>query len=102
MSDLRKKILQKMSDHVLASFATVTEDGKPWTRYVVVKADDQMNIWFATLKIHGKYTRLIKIRKFIWCSVSPIRKQLYLGSKFRDMLKYLKMPRQKRTFGTIF
>ena len=39
-----------MNEHTLASFATITEDGKPWTRYVVVKADDQMNVWFATFK----------------------------------------------------
>ena len=50
MRDLQDKILQKINEHTLASFATITEDGKPWTRYVVVKADDQMNIWFATFK----------------------------------------------------
>ena len=48
MSDLKDKIFEKMKEHTLASFATVTEDGKPWTRYVVVKADEQLNIWFAT------------------------------------------------------
>jgi general stress protein 26 len=60
MSDLRKKILQKMNEHVLASFATITEDGKPWTRYVVVKADDQMNIWFATFKNSRKIQQIDK------------------------------------------
>ena len=50
MSDLKEKILEKMKEHTLASFATIAEDGKPWTRYVVVKADDQLNIWFATFK----------------------------------------------------
>ncbi len=48
MSELKDKIFEKMKEHTLASFATVTEDGKPWTRYVVVKADEQLNIWFAT------------------------------------------------------
>ena len=48
MSDLKAKILEKMNDYTLASFATITGDGKPWNRYVVVKADEQMNIWFAT------------------------------------------------------
>ena len=50
MSDLKAKILEKMKEHTLASFATLTEDAKPWTRYVVINADDQMNIWFATFK----------------------------------------------------
>ena len=44
MSDFKGKILEKMKAPTLASFATITEDGKPWTRYVVVKADDQLNI----------------------------------------------------------
>ena len=48
MNELESKILSKMGHHTLASFATITEDGKPWSRYVVVKADDQLNIWFAT------------------------------------------------------
>ena len=49
-----------MNEHVLASFATLTEDGKPWTRYVVVKADDQMNIWFATFKNSRKIQQIDK------------------------------------------
>lgn len=60
MSDLKDKIRQKMNDHTLASFATIAEDGKPWTRYVVVKADDQMNIWFATFKNSRKIHQIGK------------------------------------------
>ncbi|UCF94354.1 MAG: pyridoxamine 5'-phosphate oxidase family protein [Desulfobacterales bacterium] len=50
MNDLQAKILTKMQELTLAALATTTEDGKPWTRYVVVRADEQMNIWFATFK----------------------------------------------------
>ena len=50
MNDLKSKILEKMKAPTLASFASITTDGKPWARYVVVKADDDMNIWFATFK----------------------------------------------------
>lgn len=50
MSEIKEKILAKMKDHTLAAFATVTADNQPWTRYVVTRADDQMNIWFATFK----------------------------------------------------
>ena len=60
MSDLKEKILEKMKEHTLASFATVSEDGKPWTRYVVVKADDQLNIWFATFKNSRKTLQVVK------------------------------------------
>ena len=60
MSDLKEKILQKMNEHVLASFATITEDGKPCTRYVVVKADDKLNIWFATFKNSRKIQQIDK------------------------------------------
>lgn len=60
MIDLKDKILKKMNEHTLASFATIAEDGTPWTRYVVVKADDQMNIWFATFKNSRKIRQIAK------------------------------------------
>ena len=58
MSDLKAKILEKMKTHTLASFATVTDERKPWTRYVVISADDQMNIWFATFKGSRKVNQI--------------------------------------------
>lgn len=48
MSDLKEKIASLMSAPTLAAFATVTEDNRPWVRYVVVFADDDLNIFFAT------------------------------------------------------
>ena len=60
MNNLNQKILQKMNEHTLASFATISDDGKPWTRYVVVKADDQMNIWFATFRNSRKVRQIAK------------------------------------------
>jgi len=59
MSDLKAKIVAKMKAHTLASFATLTEDAKPWTRYVVVHADDQMNIWFATFRGSRKVNQIV-------------------------------------------
>jgi general stress protein 26 len=50
MTDLRSKIRDKLRALTLASIATVTEDGKPWSRYVVVRGDEDLNIWFATFK----------------------------------------------------
>ncbi|KPJ77315.1 MAG: hypothetical protein AMJ54_08390 [Deltaproteobacteria bacterium SG8_13] len=58
MDQLKKKILDKMRGLTLASFATVAEDGKPWVRYVVVKADENMDIWFATFKTSRKVRQI--------------------------------------------
>jgi hypothetical protein len=35
MSDMARRIFTIMKDPVLASFATITENGKPWVRYVM-------------------------------------------------------------------
>lgn len=48
MSNLEEKILQIIKQPNLANLATITPDGKPWTRYVMVIADDNMNIRCAT------------------------------------------------------
>lgn len=58
MDHLKNKILEKMKGLTLASFATVTEDGKPWVRYVAVKADEHLNIWFATFKTSRKVRQI--------------------------------------------
>lgn len=60
MSEIREKILATMNDYTLASFVTVTAENLPWTRYVVVKADDQMNIWFATFKESRKVNQIAR------------------------------------------
>ena len=58
MNGLKEKILAKMTGLTLASFATVTEGNKPWNRYVVVKADERMDIWFATFKKSRKINHI--------------------------------------------
>ena len=60
MSELKAKIVEKMNTPTLASFATVTTEGKPWTRYVVVKGDEELNIWFATFKGSRKVEQISK------------------------------------------
>jgi general stress protein 26 len=42
------RILEILKELQLASLATVTEDGKPWTRYVIVLADEELTIRCAT------------------------------------------------------
>ena len=58
MSELKEKILSKLREPVLASFATITEDGKPWSRYVAVISDENLNIWFATFSGSRKIRQL--------------------------------------------
>lgn len=60
MSDLKAKILAKMDQPTLASFATVTEDGKPWVRYVTPWADQNLTIRFATFAGSRKVSQVQK------------------------------------------
>ncbi len=45
---LKRKIIAKLVAPTLCVLATVTEDGKPWARYVTPFADDNLTIWMAT------------------------------------------------------
>ena len=58
MNNLKEKILAKMSELTLGTIATITEDNKPWSRYVVVKADTNMDIWFATFNKSRKIKQI--------------------------------------------
>lgn len=48
MSDLKQRIFDFAKDLQLMNFATITEDGKPWVRYVVGKADNELLFRFCT------------------------------------------------------
>ena len=48
MSDLKQQILAKLKTPTLAVLGTITEDGKPWARYVMPFADENLTIWMAT------------------------------------------------------
>ena len=48
MSELRKKIHEVLKVCQVASFATVTEEGKPWVRYVMAITSEDLTINFAT------------------------------------------------------
>jgi general stress protein 26 len=47
MTDLKERILNKMTSPTMATLATLTEDGTPWVRYVSVTADEDMTIRLA-------------------------------------------------------
>lgn len=48
MSDLKQRIFDIIKDRQLAVLATVTEDGKPWARYVTPIATEDLTLRFAT------------------------------------------------------
>ncbi len=48
MSDLKDRITSMLLKPQLAGLATVTEDGKPWVRYVMIAASDDLTIRCAT------------------------------------------------------
>jgi general stress protein 26 len=60
MSELKKKILAKIDRPTLSALATITEDGKPWVRYVTPMADENLNIWMATFAQSRKVGQIAK------------------------------------------
>lgn len=48
MADLKEKILEIIRQPHLAAFATVTADGRPWVRYVMPFADEDLTVRFST------------------------------------------------------
>jgi pyridoxine/pyridoxamine 5'-phosphate oxidase len=42
MDALKRSILDVIEEPHLANFATVTEDGKPWVRYVMPKGSEDL------------------------------------------------------------
>ena len=48
MEEIRNKIMSVFRQPFVASLATVTEDGKPWSRYVMGVGSDDMTIRFST------------------------------------------------------
>lgn len=60
MSDLKDKIYEVIKDLQLAGFATVTEDGKPWVRYVMTAGSEGLTIRFATFVTARKVAQIKK------------------------------------------
>lgn len=60
MSDLKHRIFDAAKDMQLINLATITEDGKPWVRYVMGKADKDLVMRFCT---HLESRKVPHIRK---------------------------------------
>ena len=48
MSTLQQKIFELAKEPQLINLATITEEGKPWVRYVVGSADESLSFRFCT------------------------------------------------------
>lgn len=48
MSEIVQRILDIVKNPHLSSFSTITEDGKPWVRYVIARAAEDLTVRFAT------------------------------------------------------
>jgi general stress protein 26 len=60
MSDLKLRIYEAVKDLQLTNVATITEDGKPWVRYVMAKADKDLVFRFCT---HLDSRKVAQMRK---------------------------------------
>lgn len=58
MSDLKERILQITRQLQLACLATVTEEGKPWGRYVMAISDDDLTLRSATFAAARKVKQI--------------------------------------------
>jgi general stress protein 26 len=60
MNNLEQRIFDVAKEFQLINFATITEDGKPWVRYVVGKADNELVFRFCTHKGTRKVSQIKK------------------------------------------
>ncbi len=60
MSTLKEKISAKVKGPTLSALATVTENGKPWVRYVTPFVDKDLTFWMATFIQSRKVAQIRK------------------------------------------
>jgi len=60
VSDLKERIAGILQQPQLAALATIAEDGKPWVRYVMTLADDNLDIRCATFITARKVKQIEK------------------------------------------
>ena len=74
MNDIRQRILAITRRAHLASLATFSGDGKPWVRYVIPRADDDLTIRIATRVNSRKVSQIRKNPEVhLTCGVSDPR-----------------------------
>jgi len=58
MSSLKEQISTVITPLQLSSFATITEDGKPWVRYVMTVGREDLSVRFATFSQSRKVAQI--------------------------------------------
>jgi general stress protein 26 len=58
--ELKKKILAKLTGPTLCAMGTLTDDCKPWVRYVTPFADENLTLWMATFLGSRKVSQIKK------------------------------------------
>ena len=88
MSDLKARILSILQRPQLSGLATVTEDGKPWVRYVMTAASEDMTIRCATFVSARKVKQIEKNPEIhLTCGVTnPMEMGPYLQIQGRATL----------------
>jgi general stress protein 26 len=73
MSNLQSKIIEAFGPRPMMSLATLTEDGKPWVRYVMGQISDDLTIRFSTFLPARKVAQIRKNPEVhITCGVSSL------------------------------
>ena len=88
MSNLKDRILGMLQTPQLAGLATVTEDGKPWVRYVMVAASENMTLRCATF-VGARKVKQIEVNPevHVTCGVTnPAQMAPYLQIQGRAKL----------------
>ncbi|MBU4484652.1 pyridoxamine 5'-phosphate oxidase family protein [bacterium] len=60
MTDLKNRIYELTKERQMSSFATVTEEGKPWVRYVMIHGSPDLTIRFSSFVTSRKIKHLGK------------------------------------------
>jgi general stress protein 26 len=48
MQNIQERIFSIIKDYQIAALATISEDGKPWVRYVMITGEKDLTLKFAT------------------------------------------------------
>jgi general stress protein 26 len=77
MSDVKQKIEEVLAQPQLAVMATITDDNKPWARYVFIMADGVKTIRCATVKQARKAAQIEKTSEVhLTCGISKLDDQI--------------------------
>ena len=60
MSEVKEKILSVIGQKTLGVIATISDDGKPWARYVMVQADTDLTVHISTFRGSRKAAQIGK------------------------------------------